>query len=152
MSISLSLSIDPASAVKAATLAAVDAVGGVSAASALLGIGVSTVSKYVSPAAEWSRNVIRADLAVTLDRAAGHPFIGQTMDRLRSETLTAPTAADLTDRFLLRLDRVLDDVVREVAEAMEDGRMDAAERQVVRARIVAAQQSLAHLSLFVSGI
>lgn len=139
------------SLLKAATVASLDAAGGVSAASRLLGIGTSALSKYASTSGEFAGSFIRADLAVRLDVATGHPFITRAMTELVSEAAPEPIGP-LTASAILKLDGVLDDVVREVALAMEDGHMDAAERQAVRSRIAAAQQSLARLDRHVARI
>ncbi len=141
----------PAALLKAATVAGFAAIGGTSQAASLLGVGISTASKYASNAPEWAANLIRVDLAVMLDREAGHPFITSAMRHLVEE---APCgfAGPLTASAILKLDGVLDDVVREVAAAMDDGHLDAAERQAVRHRIALAQASLARLDSFVAGV
>lgn len=141
--------IKPAALLKAATISGLDAVGGVSAASRLLGIGTPALTKYASTAEEWQANFIRVDLAVRLDVAAGHPFLTNAMTHIvQAAEPEAPGA--LTASAILKLDGVLDDVVREVAAALEDGHLDAAERQAVRSRIVAAHQSLSRLDAMMS--
>lgn len=57
----------------------------------------------------------------------------------------------LTASAVLRLDVVLDDVVREVVKAIENDHVDAAERQAVCERIVAAQAVLASLFAQMTG-
>jgi hypothetical protein len=91
-----------------------EAVGGVSRASDLLGIGAGTLSKYASTSDEWSRNFIRVDLAVALDAAAGHPFITSTMGDLLGAR-RPQSFGELTAAAVLKLNGILDDVVREVA-------------------------------------
>jgi hypothetical protein len=140
-----------ASALKAATISSFEAVGGVSRASDLLGIGAGTLSKYASTSDEWSRNFIRVDLAVALDAAAGHPFITSTMGDLLG-TRRPQSFGELTAAAVLKLNGILDDVVREVALAIDDGHVDAAERQAVRARIVPAMQALAQLDAIIAGV
>lgn len=135
---------------KSATVAAVDAVGGISRASELLGMGTSALTKYCSTAEEWSKNFIRVDLAVALDRATSHPFISTAMNQLVADQ--APVSVgEITATAILKLDGVLDDVVRSIAVAIEDGHMDAAERHEVRSRIVPAMQFLARLDAMMAG-
>lgn len=136
---------------KAATVSSLEAVGGISAASKLLGIGTPALSKYASSADEWAKNFIRVDLAVALDKAAGHPFITAAMGEMLSRDRAA-TFGQLTATAVLRLDGVLDDVVREVATAIDDGKLDACERQAVRARIVPAMRALASLDALMAGL
>ncbi|EPE95733.1 hypothetical protein RGCCGE502_22825 [Rhizobium grahamii CCGE 502] len=135
---------------KAATVAAVDAVGGVSRASQLLGMGTSALTKYCSTAEEWSKNFIRVDLAVALDRATAHPFISTAISQLVADQAPA-SVGELTASAVLRLDGVLDEVVRTIAVAIEDGHLDAAERQAVRSRIVPAMLFLARLDAMMAG-
>jgi hypothetical protein len=122
-------------ALKAATSASISAVDGVSNASRLLGIGSAALSKYVSTADEWAKSFIRVDLAVALDKAAGHDFITSTMRGLVAGEKPAGFG-QLTALAILRLDGVLDDVVR----------------QAVRARIVPAMRALASLDALMAGI
>ncbi|WP_377299790.1 hypothetical protein [Rhizobium sp. SGZ-381] len=138
-------------ALKAATVASISAVGGVSHASRLLGIGTAALSKYSSTSGEWANSFIRVDLAAALDRAAGHDFITSTMRGLVDGEKPAGFG-QLTALAVLRLDGVLDDVVREVAQAIEDGHADACERQAVRARIVPAMRALAALDALMAGL
>lgn len=146
-------------AIKAATARAYHAVGGVSRAAGLLGVGSSTLTKYASSDAEWTDRVIRVDLGIRLDRAAGHPFLLSAYERL--VRAPAPDAAHgamngamtgqaITASAVLRLNTILDDVVREVATAIEDCRVDGAEKLAIRKRIVLAQQELARLDAAVS--
>ncbi|RYC10052.1 phage regulatory CII family protein [Ciceribacter ferrooxidans] len=139
-----SFSCEDAGAIKAATAASIEAVGGVSRAADALSIGSSTLTKYASPNEEWRQNFIRLDLAVRLDRASGHPFLLESFSGLvRRDGVHAP--ADVTPTAVLRLNAILDDVVREVATAIDDSRIDAGERLAIRKRIVAAQRELARL-------
>lgn len=136
---------DCQSIIKAATVSAYEAVGGVTAAADMLGVRSSTLSKYASSGEEWHSNFIRLDLAVRLDRQSAHPFLLSAMNRLvkaeRPEGFGSVTAS-----AILKLDGVLDDVVREVARAIEgDDHIDAAERVAIRSKIVAAKQVLAQL-------
>lgn len=140
-----------AALLKAATISSIDAIGGVTKASALLGMGTSALTKYASTAEEWQNNFIRVDLAVSLDRATGHPFITTAMNQLVSDTVPHAPGA-ISAGAILKLNGVLDDVVRELALAMEDDHMDAAEKQAVRSKIAAAQRSLSRLDVFVAGI
>lgn len=136
---------------KAATVASVDAVGGISRASELLGMGTSALTKYCSTAEEWSKNFIRVDLAVALDRATAHPFITTAITQLVANQ-TPSSVGELTATAVLRLDGVLDEVVRTIAVAIEDGHISAAERQAVRSRIVPAMQYLARLDAMMAGV
>lgn len=129
--------------IKTATQQALCAVGGVSSAAGLLSVGSSTLSKYASHDDEWADRVIRLDLAVSLDRAAGHPFLLQAYQQLFAGEQAEPSG--LCARAALRLNRILDDVVREVAAAIDDERVDPAEKLAIRKRIAAAQQELARL-------
>ncbi|WP_377299760.1 hypothetical protein [Rhizobium sp. SGZ-381] len=140
-----------ATALKAATISGFEAVGGVSRASDLLGVGAGTLSKYASTSEEWSRNFIRVDLAVALDAASGHPFITGAMGELLGAR-RPQTFGELTAAAVLKLNGLLDDVVREVALAIDDGHVDAAERQAVKARIVPAMQALAQLDAIISRV
>nr|WP_250811635.1 phage regulatory CII family protein [Neorhizobium tomejilense] len=137
-------------ALKAATAASYDAIGGVTRAADAIGVASSTLTKYASTGSEWVSSYIRLDLAVALDRRTSHPFFLDAMSRLVRNEPIAP-ATSLTPTAVLKLDGVLDDVVREVVRAIEDGRIDAAERAAVRSRIVAAQQDLARLFSLMGG-
>ena len=137
-------------ALKSATAASYDALGGVSRAAESIGVASSTLTKYASTGADWVSSYIRLDLAVSLDRQTDHPFFLDAMSRLVRNEPIAP-AASLTPTAVLKLDGVLDDVVREVVRAIEDGRIDAAERAAVRSKIVAAQQDLARLFSMMGG-
>lgn len=139
-----------ASTIKAATAAAYEAMGGVSRAAEALGVGSSTLTKYASTSAEWSQNFIRFDLAVELDRRTGHPFMLSALQQILSDEQPTSFGA-VTAAAILRLDGVLDDVVRTVALAIEDNHIDAAERQAIRHRIVAAKQYLARLDAMMVG-
>lgn len=139
-----------ASIIKTATAAAYEAIGGVSRAAEALKVGSSTLTKYASPGEEWRDSFIRLDLAAELDRRAEHPFLLNAMSQLVRGEKVASFGA-ITASAILRLDAVLDDVVREVARAIEDGKIDAAERQAVRNRIVAAQRDLARLDSMMGG-
>lgn len=143
-------------ALKANTQAAYDAVGGTSSASGLLGVGISALSKYASQDDQWRENFIRVDLAADLDRRSPHPFILTTMARELGFALVRdelPEGADvkLCPMSLLKLDRVLDDVVDEVANALSDGHADAFERKEIRKRIAAAKAQLARLDVMMIG-
>ena len=137
--------------IKAATAAAYEAMGGVKRAAEALGVGSSTLTKYASPGEEWTESFIRLDLAVELDRRTGHPFLLDAMTRLvKSEPVKS--FGELTAAAILRLDGVLDDVVREVVQAIEDNHVDAGERLAVRERIIAAQSILGRLDSLMAGI
>ncbi|AEH79157.1 hypothetical protein CN204_32565 [Sinorhizobium meliloti] len=139
------ISDEHASIIKAATAAAFEALGGVSRAAEALGVASSTLSKYASTGEEWRDSFIRLDLAVELDRRCDHPFLLTAMSRIVKDERVSSFGA-VTASAVLRLDGVLDDVVRAVAAALEDDdHIDAAERQAIRNRIVAAQQYLARL-------
>ncbi|NTG20027.1 hypothetical protein G6L00_06165 [Agrobacterium rhizogenes] len=145
-----------ARALKAATVAAYEALGGVSLVSEILTVGISTLSKYASFNHEWRENFIRIDLAVELDRRADHPFILTTMARelgyeLVRDVRVEVISADLSPTGVLRLHRILDDVGHETARAIEDGYVDAAERQNIRRKIALAMQELARLDGFMIG-
>ena len=145
-----------ARALKASTAAAYDALGGVSQVSDILDIGVSTLSKYASLNDEWRENFIRVDLAVELDRRAEHPFLLTTMARELGYELVRNVAvevsvADLSPIGVLRLNRVLDEVVHETERAIADGHVDSAEKQVIRHKIALAMQELARLDGFMIG-
>ncbi len=139
-----------ASTIKAATAAAYEAMGGVSRAAEALGVGSSTLTKYASTGGEWGQNFIRFDLAAELDRRTGHPFMLSALQQIVSEDQPTSFGA-VTAAAILRLDGVLDDVVRTVALAIEDDHIDAAERQAIRHRIVAAKQYLARLDAMMVG-
>lgn len=139
-----------ATVIKAATAAAYEALGGVGRAASALNVGSSTLTKYASTSDEWRDSFIRLDLAVALDRRADHPFLLNAMSQLVRDDVPE-SFGSITAGALLRLDAVLDDVVREAALAIEDGHVDAAERQAVRSRIVAAQRDLARLDALMVG-
>lgn len=139
-----------ASIIKAATAAAYEAIGGVSRAAEALGVASSTLTKYASTAEEWRDSFIRLDLAAELDRRCDHPFLLTALSRIVKDE-RVPSFGAVTASAVLRLDGVLDDVVRAVAAAIEDDRIDAAERQAIRNRIVAAQQDLARLDAMMGG-
>lgn len=138
------------SIIKAATASAYEAVGGVSAAANLLGVGSSSLTKYASTGDEWKSSFIRFDLAVQLDRQSPHPFMLSAMSQLVSEERPV-SLGKITASAILRLDGVLDDVVREAARAIEDGHVDAGEKQAIRHRIVAAKRFLAQLDAMMLG-
>ncbi|WP_322884771.1 hypothetical protein U8C32_11895 [Sinorhizobium medicae] len=139
------ISEEHASIIKAATAAAYEALGGVSRAAEALGVASSTLTKYASMGEEWRDSFIRLDLAVELDRRCDHPFLLTAMSRIVKDERVSSFGV-VTASAVLRLDGVLDDVVRAVAAALEDDdHIDAAERQAIRNRIVAAQQYLARL-------
>ncbi|RVO34337.1 hypothetical protein [Sinorhizobium meliloti] len=139
------ISEEHASIIKAATAAAYEALGGVSRAAEALGVASSTLTKYASTGEEWRDSFIRLDLAAELDRRCDHPFLLTAMSRIVKDERVSSFGA-VTASAVLRLDGVLDDVVRAVAAALEDDdHIDAAERQAIRNRIVAAQQYLARL-------
>ncbi|MDX0893194.1 hypothetical protein CN059_16270 [Sinorhizobium medicae] len=139
------ISDEHASIIKAATAAAYEALGGVSRAADALGVASSTLTKYASTGEEWRDSFIRLDLAAELDRRCDHPFLLTAMSRIVKDERVSSFGA-VTASAVLRLDGVLDDVVRAVAAALEDDdHIDAAERQAIRNRIVAAQQYLARL-------
>ncbi|MDX1126036.1 hypothetical protein GOL24_17210 [Sinorhizobium medicae] len=139
------ISEEHASIIKAATAAAYEALGGVSRAAEALGVASSTLTKYASTGEEWRDSFIRLDLAVELDRRCDHPFLLTAMSRIVKDERVSSFGV-VTASAVLRLDGVLDDVVRAVAAALEDDdHIDAAERQAIRNRIVAAQQYLARL-------
>lgn len=136
---------DCRSIIKTATASAYEAVGGVTAAADILGVRSSTLTKYASGGEEWQANFIRLDLAVQLDRQSSHPFLLTAMDRLVRQERPAGFG-QVTASAILKLDGVLDDVVREVARAIDgDDYIDAAERVAIRSKIVAAKQILAQL-------
>lgn len=137
--------------IKTATVASLEALGGVSKAAKLLQVASSTLTKYASPAEEWRESFVRLDLAVEMDRRTGHPFL---LDAMTSLVRSAPVKGfgQLTAAAVLRLNTVLDDVVREVAMAIEDDHVDAAERVAVCDRIVAAQSLLARLHAQIAGV
>jgi hypothetical protein len=139
-----------AAAIKAATAAAYEAMGGVSRAAEALGVGSSTLTKYASTSEEWGQNFIRFDLAAELDRRTGHPFMLSALQQIVSEEQPTSFGA-VTAAAILRLDGVLDDVVRTVALAIEDNHIDASEKQAIRHRIVAAKQYLARLDAMMVG-
>ena len=146
-----SISDNDGGIIKAATAAAYEAMGGVSRAAEALKVASSTLTKYASSGEDWKESFIRLDLAVELDRRTGHPFLLEAMTKLvRSEPVKS--FGELTAAAILRLDGVLDDVVREVARAIDDGQVDAGERLAVRERIVAAQAILARLDAFMVGV
>jgi hypothetical protein len=124
--------------------------GGVSRAAEALGVGSSTLTKYASSGEEWGQSFIRFDLAAELDRRTGHPFLLSALQQILSAEQPTSFGA-VTAAAILRLDGVLDDVVRTVALAIEDDHIDAAERQVIRQRIVAAKQYLARLDAMMVG-
>lgn len=141
---------------KANTQAAYDAVGGATSAAGLLGVTVATLSKYASPAEQWKENFIRADLAVELDRRSAHPFILTTMARelgygLVQLELVAGPEVTLCPLSLLKLDRILGEVVDEVSTSLEDGHADALERKEIRKRIATAKTALAKLDALMVG-
>ncbi|KQS74048.1 hypothetical protein ASG25_21480 [Rhizobium sp. Leaf384] len=136
--------------IKAATAAAYEALGGVSRAAEALGVRSSTLTKYASEGEEWRETFIRMDLAVELDRRTGHPFLMTAMSEAIRED-AAPSFGSITALAILRLDGILGDVVREVAKAIEDGHLDAAERRAVRERIAAAHRDLARLDTVMIG-
>lgn len=151
-----SISVKTAAALKTSTQAAYDAVGGPLQAADLLGVGSPALSKYASLDPQWSERFIRIDLALDLDRRSGHPFILTTMAREAGFQLVrdeVPDAGDVTicPLSLLRLDRILDDVVDEVAAAIEDGKADAHERREIRKRIGAAKKALGKLDALMAG-
>ena len=146
-----SISDSAASIIKAATAASYEAMGGVMRAAEALGVGSSSLTKYASPADDWRDSFIRLDLAVELDRRTGHPFLLNAMIQLVQPEEPKPLG-EITAAAILKLDGVLDDVVREVARALEDGRVDSAERQAVRSRIIAAQRDLARLDAMMLGL
>lgn len=139
-----------ASIIKAATAAAYEAMGGVSRAAEALGVASSTLTKYASPSDEWRESFIRLDLAAELDRRCEHPFLLSAMTRIVKDEKPASFGA-VTASAILKLDGVLDDVVRAVASAIEDNHIDAAERLAIRNRIVAAKQYLASLDAMMIG-
>ena len=136
--------------VKAATASSYEALGGVTHAAKLLGVGSSTLTKYASTGADWRESFIRLDLAVALDRATEHPFLFNAMTQLVQREPVASFGA-VTASAILRLDGVLEDVVREVARALDDDVIDAGERLAVRNRIAAAQRDLARLDAMMIG-
>jgi hypothetical protein len=141
-----------ATIIKAATAAAYEALGGVSRAAEALKVGSSTLTKYASTGEEWSESFIRLDLAVELDRRCDHPFLLTAFTRVvRDEK--PQSFGSITASAILKLDGVLDDVVRTVAAAIEDdNHIDAAERLEIRERIVAAKQFLARLDAMMVGV
>ncbi|MBY5849644.1 hypothetical protein [Rhizobium leguminosarum] len=145
-----SISDKDSGVIKAATAAAYEAMGGVSRAAEALLVGSSTLTKYASPNEEWKDSFIRLDLAIELDRRTGHPFLLEAMTKLVKNAPSKSFGA-LTASAVLRLDVVLDDVVREVVKAIENDHVDAAERLAVCERIVAAQAVLACLFAQMTG-
>lgn len=130
--------------IKSQTASSVEAMNGVKAAAKELGVASSTLSKYISPADEWRDSHVRLDLAIAMDRKTGHPFL---LEAMKAMVHAEPSVCfgDLTASAILRLDGVLDDVVREIVMAGEDDRYDAAERLAIGNKIVAAQTVLARL-------
>lgn len=140
-----------ASIIKAATVASYEAMGGVGRAADALGVASSTLTKYASTNEEWRENFIRVDLAVELDRRTEHPFLLSAISRIVKDEQPTSFGA-VTAAAVLRLDKALDDVVHAVAMAIEDdNHIDAAERQVIRHKIVAAKQFLARLDAAMIG-
>lgn len=140
-----------ASFIKAATAAAYEAMGGVSRAAEALGVASSTLTKYASPGEEWRESFIRLDLAAELDRRCDHPFLLTAMTRVVKDE-KPQSFGKITASAILKLDGVLDDVVRTVASAIEnDDHIDAAERLEIRERIVEAKQYLARLDAMMIG-
>lgn len=124
-------------------------------ASDLTGIGSPQLTKYASRDEKWADRFIRIDIAVDLDRRSPHPFILTTMAReIGFRLVPEATSVDgmsLCAMGILRLDGILDDVVREMAAAIADGHVCAAERHLVRKRIAAAKIALAQLDALMIG-
>ncbi len=133
---------DDIQALKGATAASFEALGGVSRAAKSLGVASSTLSKYASPADEWSQSFIRLDLAVRADRLTSHPFFFSAAQQLVADAAPGGLGA-MTASAILRLDRALDDVVRAIMDAVEDNHIDAGERATIREKIVVAHEFLA---------
>lgn len=139
------ISNEHADIIKTATASAYEAIGGVSRAADALCVASSTLTKYASTGKDWRENFIRLDLAIELDRRNDYPFLLNAMTSLVRADRVAPTGK-VNAFTVLKLNGVLDDVVREFAAALEDGEIDAAERLAVSRRIVAAQEDLARLN------
>lgn len=135
---------------KAVTAASLEGAGGVSNAARLLNVASSTLTKYASTGEEWRESFIRLDLAVALDRHTDHPFFLNAMSQMVADK-PQPSFGSVTAAAMLRLDGILEDVVRVVAMALEDNVFDAAEKLAARKRIVAAQQGLARLDAAIVG-
>lgn len=121
----------------------------------MLGVGSPVLSKYASPDKQWEDRFIRIDLAVKLDRLSPHPFILTTMARETGFALIPASdvtgSADISAMGVLKLDGILDDVVRETASAIADGNVCAAERLIIRKKIAAAKIALAQLDAMMIG-
>jgi len=144
------ISDEHAKILKDATASAVMALDGTSRAAKLLGVASSTITKYASPADEWRESFVRLDLAAEMDRLSGHSFLTSALARVVTGDPEPPTGP-VTASLVLRLNGILDDVVREVAAALEDGHIDSGERLAVRRRIAVAQRKLARLDARMAG-
>lgn len=145
-----SFSETDAAILKAATASAYEAMDGVSRAASFLGVASSTLTKYASTAPEWRESFIRVDLAVSLDRATGNPFLLNAYSRLAQGGAPEGFGA-VTASAVLKLGRALDDVVHVTAAAIEDNHIDAGERATIRKTIVVAKELLARLDLLLIG-
>lgn len=150
-----SISPKTAAALKTSTGAAYDAVGGTVQAADLLGVGSPVLSKYASTAPQWVESFIRIDLAIDLDRRSHHPFILTTMAREIGYRLVreTPEVCDLTlsPMGVLKLDRVLDELVHELAAALEDNHISAAERRELQKKSAAVKVMIAKLDAALIG-
>lgn len=144
------ISDNDAASLKGATAAAYEALGGVSRAADHLGVGTPMLTKCASTGGEWRERFIPLDLAVALDRASDHPFLLTAMGELVRGRAGAGFGA-VTAGAVLKLNTILDDVVRKVALALEDGLIDAGERLAIRNCIGAAQRNLAALDAVMIG-
>ncbi|WP_421405598.1 hypothetical protein [Agrobacterium fabrum] len=142
-------------ALKANTQAAYDAVGGVTSAAKIIGVGSPILTKYASPDPQWASSFIRVDLALDLDRRSAHPFILTTLAREAGYALVkdegSSAEVSLCPMGLLRLDGVLDDVVRELASALSDGHLTAAEKKAGLKVVGLAKQHLAKVAEMLIG-
>lgn len=150
-----SISRQTAAALKTATGEAYEVLGGTVMAADVLGVGSPVLSKYASRSDQWAESFIRIDLAVDLDRRSEHPFILTTMARETGYRVIKDTqeASDLTltPMGVLKLDRILDSVVHETAQALADGHVSEAEKRDIRKRISAAKIALAKLDQMLIG-
>ena len=141
---------DDFKALKGATVASFEALGGVSSAARCLGVASSTLTKYASLASEWAQSFIRLDLAAQADRLTSHPYFAATLQRLVADGAPGGFGA-MTASAILRLDRALDDVVRAIADAIEDDHIDSAESLLIRRKIVVAYEFLARAERMTGG-
>ncbi|SMD10199.1 hypothetical protein SAMN06297251_12747 [Fulvimarina manganoxydans] len=114
-------------ALKVMTSALIDACGGACAAAQLLGKAQSLVSGY-AVMSEPKRFMPLSDVA-TLERHCGQPIVSRWLVD-RHTAPPKPEALALNDVGRLTIET--GDVARVVLQALEDGRVDSAERQAIR--------------------